>query len=82
LSYRHNNLRKAKKASRDLILHGATMAQLDRLHNWNIIPWRMYDQLINPLLEQDTPYAVEGFRTSKGKRIRSWDLETYKSFSR
>lgn len=64
MSYRHSNRKKAKRASRDVLTHGATMAQLDRLLAWRLVTPRVYDRLINPLLDQ--PIGKAG----KRKRVR------------
>lgn len=71
LSYRHSNRKKAKKASRDLLTRGATMAQLDRLFAWQLVSHRVYDRLINPLLDQ--PIGKAG----KRKRVRSVPLPVF-----
>lgn len=71
MSYRHNNRRKAKRASRDLLTQGATMAQLDRLLAWRLVSVRVYDRLINPLLDQ--PIGKAGRR----KRVRSEPIQVH-----
>lgn len=73
MSRRHSNRKKAQRASRDLLTQGATMAQLDRLLAWQIVTYRVYDQLINPLLDQPIGKAV-GMR----KRVRSEPLRAPK----
>lgn len=68
MSYRHTNRKKVGIASRDLLTRGATMAQLDRLLAWQVVTYRVYDRLINPLLDQ--PIGKAG----KRKRVRSEPL--------
>lgn len=68
MSYRHSNRKKAKRASRDVLTQGATMAQLDRLFAWKLVSHRVYDRLINPLLDQPIGKAGEH------KRVRSEPL--------
>lgn len=72
MSYRHNNRKKAKRAARDVLTHGATPAQLDRLLAWRLVSVRVYDRLINPLLDQ--PKGKAGTR----KRVRSEPLSSLK----
>lgn len=72
MSQRHSQRRKAKRASRDLLTQGATMAQLDRLLAWGLVSYRVYDRLINPLLDQ--PIGKAG----KRKAIRSVRMDVLK----
>lgn len=72
MSQRHSQRNKARKAARDLLGQGATMAQLDRLLAWGIVSYRVYDRLINPLLDQ--PIGKAG----KHKIIRSVRVDTLK----
>lgn len=73
MSSRHQHRKKLKTAARDILGHGATMAQLDRLFRANMISVRIYDKLINPLLDQ-----AEGRRKpgDPKKKTRSATLDS------
>lgn len=70
MSAGRNQRKKTRRAARDLLNQGATMAQLDRLFRRQMISVRVYDKLINPLLEADPGRRKEGEAPRKNRSIK------------